>query len=74
MHTLEKHHSGLFHWRINPLLNPDGALRQKHRRTNANRVDLNRNFTTPGSHIGAPLDYWYSRAYRTSAVTRGPIR
>ncbi len=58
MHTLEKHHSGLFHWRINPLMNPDGALRSKHRRTNANGVDLNRNFATPESHNGAALDYW----------------
>jgi hypothetical protein len=40
MHTLEKHHSGLFHWRINPLMNPDGVLRPKHQRTNASGVDL----------------------------------
>ncbi len=72
MHTLEKHHSGLFHWRINPLLNPDGALRRKHSRTNANNVDLNRNFTTPGSHIGAPLAYWYSRAYKNKRRYPGP--
>ena len=64
MHTLEKHHSGLFHWRINPLLNPDGALQPVHSRTNANLVDLNRNFTTPESHLGAPLAYWYGKAYK----------
>ena len=58
MHTLEKHHSGLFHWRINPLMNPDGALRRRHRRTNANGVDLNRNFATPDSYNGAALNYW----------------
>ncbi len=58
MHTLEKHHSGLFHWRINPLMNPDGALRRKHRRTNARGVDLNRNFYTPDSEATAALDYW----------------
>ncbi len=72
MHTLEKHHSGLFHWRINPLLNPDGALRRKHSRTNANNVDLNRNFITPGSHIGAPLAYWYSRARKNKRRYPGP--
>ena len=58
MHTLEKHHSGLFHWRINPLMNPDGALRRKHQRTNANGVDLNRNFTTPDAGVDAALTYW----------------
>ncbi len=72
MHTLEKHHSGLFHWRINPLLNPDGALRRKHSRTNANNVDLNRNFTTPGSNLGAPLAYWYGRAYKNKRRYPGP--
>ena len=71
MHTLEKHHSGLFHWRINPLMNPDGALRRKHTRTNANRVDLNRNFRTPGQ-IGAPLAYWYSKAYKNKRRYPGP--
>ncbi len=58
MHTLEKHHSGLFHWRINPLMNPDGALRKRQRRTNASGVDLNRNFTTPDAEAGAALEYW----------------
>ncbi len=65
MHTLEKHHSGLFHWRINPLVNPDGALQRNHSRTNANRVDLNRNFKSPGNHIGAPLAYWYGKARKS---------
>ncbi len=72
MHTLEKHHSGLFHWRINPLLNPDGALRPEHSRTNANNVDLNRNFATPGSHIGAPLAYWYGSARKNKRRYPGP--
>ena len=72
MHTLEKHHSGLFHWRINPLLNPDGALQPKHSRTNANDVDLNRNFVTPGSHVGAALDYWNGKARRNARRYPGP--
>ena len=72
MHTLEKHHSGLFHWRINPLLNPDGALQRKHSRTNANNVDLNRNFVTPGTHVGAALDYWNGRAKRNTRRYPGP--
>ncbi len=46
LRTLDKHHSGLFHWRISPLMNPDGLLKKKSTRTNANGVDLNRNFPT----------------------------
>jgi hypothetical protein len=72
MHTLEKHHSGLFHWRINPLMNPDGALRRRHRRTNTNGVDLNRNFTTPGSPDGAALDYWKLKTYENKRRYPGP--
>ena len=36
-----------FRWRVAPLLNPDGLLRKKSSRTNANGVDLNRNLPTP---------------------------
>ena len=38
--TLNKHHSGLFHWHVIPLLNPDGLLRKKSQRINENNVDL----------------------------------
>jgi len=72
MHTLEKHHSGLFHWRINPLMNPDGALQRKHQRTNANGVDLNRNFSTPDSQNGAALDYWKVKTYENKRRYPGP--
>jgi len=72
MHTLEKHHSGLFHWRINPLLNPDGALQQRHQRTNANNVDLNRNFVTPQSENGAALVYWEQKTRRNERRYPGP--
>ncbi len=72
MHTLEKHHSGLFHWRINPLMNPDGALQRKHRRTNANGVDLNRNFDTPDSEYGAALKYWKKKARENKRRYPGP--
>ncbi|GAB6042741.1 hypothetical protein JCM17961_34180 [Endothiovibrio diazotrophicus] len=47
MEILEQHHSGLFHWQVVPLLNPDGLLRPDSTRTNANGVDLNRNMPTP---------------------------
>ncbi len=58
MKTLEKHHSGLFHWHVVPLLNPDGALIKKQSRMNAHGVDLNRNFLTPGAPDDAALHYW----------------
>lgn len=64
MQTLNKHHSGLFHWRINPLMNPDGALKENHTRTNAHQVDLNRNFLAPNLTQGSALDYWQSKGYR----------
>ena len=72
MRTLEQHHSGLFHWRINPLLNPDGALQKKHSRTNANGVDLNRNFNTPDGPAGAALQYWKVKAYGNKRRYPGP--
>lgn len=72
MHTLEEHHSGLFHWRINPLMNPDGALQRKHQRANANGVDLNRNFTTPDSDAGAALAYWRDKTRENARRYPGP--
>jgi hypothetical protein len=72
MHTLEEHHSGLFHWRINPLMNPDGALQPEHSRTNAKGVDLNRNFSTPDSENGAALAYWRSKTKENARRYPGP--
>jgi protein MpaA len=45
------------HWRFVPILNPDGLMRKKAVRTNANGVDLNRNFPTPDWKIQAK-HYW----------------
>jgi len=51
MQTLDKFHSGMFHWHVTPLLNPDGLLLNKPSvRLNANGVDLNRNMPTPDWH------------------------
>lgn len=72
MHTLEEHHSGLFHWRINPLMNPDGALQPRHQRTNAHGVDLNRNFATPDSESGAALVYWREKTKQNDRRYPGP--
>lgn len=46
-----------FHWHVVPVVNPDGLLARKPRRMNANGVDLNRNFPTPGWHQNAER-YW----------------
>jgi hypothetical protein len=48
------------HWRFLPLLNPDGLLARPARRTNANGVDLNRNFPTPNWARDA-RNYWEKR-------------
>jgi len=48
--TLDTHHSGMFHWHVVPLLNPDGLLQRRSQRLNANGIDLNRNMPTPDWH------------------------
>jgi len=62
MKILDKYHSGLFHWKVAPLINPDGLLQKKSQRINANDVDLNRNFPNNGNPE-ASLEYWKTRAY-----------
>lgn len=63
MAILDQFHSGLFHWQIAPLANPDGLLQAKSQRTNANGVDLNRNF--PNGHgAGESLSYWEKQTWR----------
>ncbi len=63
MKKLDKHHSGLFHWSIIPLLNPDGLLRGKSQRMNENGVDLNRNFPTPDWHAETDK-YWKLKTHK----------
>ncbi len=63
LETLERFHSGLFHWRIAPLVNPDGLLRDRPQRMNDRGVDLNRNFPSPNWAVEAP-DYWVRRTSR----------
>jgi protein MpaA len=62
MKTLERYHSGLFHWNIIPLMNPDGLLQRKSQRINANNVDLNRNF---------PMDDWENTALKHWRNSKG---
>jgi len=63
MKILDSHHSGLFHWYFAPLLNPDGLLRRKSQRMNANGVDLNRNFPTP-NWLAKTRHYWVKKTGR----------
>lgn len=63
MRTLDVHHSGLFHWRVVPGLNLDGLNAGPAVRTNANGIDLNRNFPTPNWHENQQ-EYWVERTGR----------
>jgi len=63
MQTLDKYHSGMFHWHVVPLLNPDGLLlHHPSVRLNANGVDLNRNMPSPDWYRQTTA-YWKSRGY-----------
>jgi hypothetical protein len=50
-------YTGSNHWQIVPLLNPDGLLQRSSRRTNANGVDLDRNFPVTTNDENA-IQYW----------------
>jgi murein peptide amidase A len=56
-----------YHWRVVPLMNPDGLLARPATRVNARGVDLNRNFPTPN---------WFSesRRYWLVSTKRDPRR
>lgn len=71
METLNKYHSGLFEWRIVPLLNPDGLLRRRSQRMNARGVDLNRNFPSP-NWAEESQDYWIRRTASNPRRYPGP--
>jgi hypothetical protein len=63
MNKLNRYHSGLFHWKVVPLLNPDGLLQRKSQRMNASGVDLNRNFPTRNWQEEA-RHYWVKRTHK----------
>jgi len=68
-------HSNLnnFHWRIVPILNPDGLLQPdgQSKRMNANDVDLNRNFPTEDWDEFAH-QYWINKRGRDPRRYPGP--
>ena len=71
MEKLNKYHSGLFHWKVIPNLNPDGLLQKKSQRQNHRGVDLNRNF--PSANWDAlALKYWEEKAYKNPRRYPGP--
>ncbi len=72
MEKLDLYHSGLFHWQVVPLLNPDGLLRKKSQRQNHKGVDLNRNFPTPDWHQLAH-EYWVKKTYRNPRRFPGKV-
>ncbi|WP_396269714.1 M14 family zinc carboxypeptidase [Ideonella sp.] len=59
------------HWRIVPLVNPDGLLRKPATRTNVRGVDLNRNFPTADWASNAH-SYWVSRTGKDPRRYPGP--
>ncbi len=71
LEILEKHHSGMFHWRIVPLVNPDGLLMTKSQRTNQNGVDLNRNFPTADWRRES-REYWINKTHKDPRRYPGP--
>jgi len=74
MRILDKYHSGLFHWKVIPLLNPDGLLRNGDSlRVNSNGVDLNRNFPAPDWDANALTNYWVKRTGRNPRRYPGPM-
>ena len=63
LRRLDQNGVGDFLWHIVPTANPDGILRRKAQRMNANGVDLNRNFPTPNWDV-LSQKYWIKRTRR----------
>lgn len=63
MARAQQAHGGRVHWRMVPLVNPDGLLRRPATRVNARGVDLNRNFPTADWNTNAQR-YWVERTRR----------
>jgi hypothetical protein len=59
------------HWRVLPVVNPDGLLKRPATRVNARGVDLNRNFPTDNWEKDAPR-YWIKYTNRDPRRNPGP--
>ncbi len=72
MDKLNQYHSGLFHWKVTPLLNPDGLLKEgRAQRQNGNGVDLNRNLPSQDWNELA-IKYWENRTKKNPRRYPGP--
>lgn len=71
MAILDRHHSGLFHWHFAPAVNLDGLLQSPATRTNANRVDLNRNLAST-DWASEAFSYWTQQTNRDVRRYPGP--
>lgn len=59
------------HWRVLPVVNPDGLLKRPATRVNARGVDLNRNFPTDNWEKDAPR-YWIKYTSKDPRRNPGP--
>lgn len=71
INQLSNNHSGLFHWRIAPLMNPDAVLKSAATRTNHRGVDLNRNMPSDDWDEKA-LTYWHEKSNDDKRKYPGP--
>jgi hypothetical protein len=71
LRRLSEPEAGRFEWKLVPLLNPDGFFSNTAQRTNANGVDLNRNFPTPDWQTKAK-HYWEKQVNRDPRRYPGP--
>ena len=71
INKLDQYHSGMFDWRVVPLMNPDGLLRKKSQRMNSHGVDLNRNFPTPQWEEKSNY-YWVNKTRKNPRRYPGP--
>jgi protein MpaA len=69
---LNRYHSGLFHWHLVPLMNPDGVLKRGATRTNGNGVDLNRNMPSDDWQRNA-IKYWVEKSNKDPRKNPGKI-
>lgn len=69
---LNKYHSGLFHWHVIPIMNPDGLFKKSATRTNHNGVDLNRNMPSNDWDSNA-LHYWETKGNKDPRKFPGTV-
>ena len=71
INQLRKNHTGLFHWHMAPIINPDAVFKKPATRTNHNGVDLNRNMPSTDWNENA-LKYWREKSNKDKRKYPGP--